>query len=55
MIHRIDHLIHRVYEEQQSKRDAELKSLQEQIKPHFLYNTLDTISWMARDYGAETS
>lgn len=53
MIHRIDHLIHRVYEEQQSKRDAELKSLQEQIKPHFLYNTLDTISWMARDYGAD--
>ncbi|WP_308754354.1 sensor histidine kinase [uncultured Anaerotruncus sp.] len=53
MIHRIDHLIHQVYEEQQSKRDAELKSLQEQIKPHFLYNTLDTISWMARDYGAD--
>ena len=30
-----------------------MKSLQEQIKPHFLYNTLDTISWMARDYDAE--
>ncbi len=52
MIDRIDHLIHRVYEEQRSKRDAELKSLQEQIKPHFLYNTLDTIGWMAREYNA---
>ena len=29
-----------------------MKSLQEQIKPHFLYNTLDTISWMARGYKA---
>lgn len=53
MIERIDGLMHRVYEEQQYKREAELKILQEQIKPHFLYNTLDTISWMARDYDAE--
>lgn len=53
MIDRIDELVHMVYLEQQSKRNAELKSLQEQIKPHFLYNTLDTISWMARDYDAE--
>lgn len=53
MIERIDGLMHRVYEEQQYKREAELKILQEQIKPHFLYNTLDTISWMARDYDAQ--
>ena len=53
MIDRIEELVHMVYLEQQSKRNAELKSLQEQIKPHFLYNTLDTISWMARDYDAE--
>ncbi len=52
MLSRIDDLIHQVYEEQQNKRDAEMKSLQEQIKPHFLYNTLDTISWMAREYEA---
>ena len=26
--------------------------LQEQIKPHFLYNTLDTIQWMAQEHGA---
>lgn len=52
MIDRIHHLINMVYVEQQNKRNAELKSLQEQIKPHFLYNTLDTISWMAREYNA---
>lgn len=52
MIKRIDQLMKQVYKEQKSKRDAEIKSLQEQIKPHFLYNTLDTISWMARDYDA---
>jgi two-component system sensor histidine kinase YesM len=49
MLDRISQLIQRVYEEQQSKREAQLKSLQEQIKPHFLYNTLDTIAWMARN------
>ncbi|MDR1156807.1 MAG: sensor histidine kinase [Oscillospiraceae bacterium] len=53
MLDRIRQLIQKVYEEQQSKREAELKSLQEQIKPHFLYNTLDTITWMARSYNAQ--
>ncbi len=53
MIARIDQLIQMVYVEQENQRTAEMKSLQEQIKPHFLYNTLDTISWMARDYDAE--
>ena len=53
MIEEIQKLIDMVYREQQSKREAELKTLQEQIKPHFLYNTLDTIHWMAQDHGAE--
>jgi two-component system sensor histidine kinase YesM len=52
MIGEIQKLIDMVYREQQSKREAELKSLQEQIKPHFLYNTLDTIHWMAQARGA---
>ncbi|WP_338595023.1 sensor histidine kinase [Paenibacillus sp. Y5S-9] len=38
---------------ERQKRDAEMRSLQEHIKPHFLYNTLDTIHWMARKEGAE--
>lgn len=33
--------------EQKQKRKSELKALQSQINPHFLYNTLDAIIWMA--------
>jgi len=53
MIEEVQKLIALVYREQQSKREAELRTLQEQIKPHFLYNTLDTIQWMAQERGAQ--
>ena len=33
---------------------AEMRALQAQINPHFLYNTLDLINWGALDYGAES-
>lgn len=46
-------LIERNKEENRLKRDAELKALQSQINPHFLYNTLDMINWMAAMKGAE--
>lgn len=36
---------------QKQKRKAELRALQAQINPHFLYNTLNTITWMASDQG----
>lgn len=49
MIQEVERLIELVYTEQKSKREAELKILQAQIKPHFLYNTLDTIQWMAKE------
>ena len=52
MIERMDTLVQELADEKQSKLMAELKSLQEQFKPHFLYNTLDTIGWMARSYNA---
>lgn len=53
MVEEIDNLIRLVYREQKEKREAELKTLQAQIKPHFLYNTLDTIQWMAQDRQAD--
>ena len=53
MIEEIRNLIAQVYLEQQHKREAELRVLQEQIKPHFLYNTLDTIQWMAQEHDAQ--
>ncbi|MEY8516625.1 sensor histidine kinase [Lachnospiraceae bacterium 29-84] len=52
MLERIQELLDRVYIEQENKRQAELKVVQEQFKPHFLYNTLDTIGWMAREHSA---
>lgn len=52
MLERIQTLMDEVYREQENKRKAQLKVVQEQFKPHFLYNTLDTISWMAREHSA---
>jgi two-component system, sensor histidine kinase YesM len=47
MISEIEKLINRVVEEQKIKRQVELNVLQAQIKPHFLYNTLDTMGYLA--------
>lgn len=47
MTHRIQELMEENIHEQEEKRKSELKALQSQINPHFLYNTLDSIIWMA--------
>ena len=44
MVEKINELLGVVYKEQKNKREAELKILHEQIKPHFLYNTLNSVS-----------
>lgn len=48
MAQRIQELIENVYEEKLRRRDANLKQLQSQINPHFLYNCLFYIKNMAR-------
>ena len=47
MTHRIHELMEQNVHEQEEKRKSELKALQSQINPQFLYNTLDSIIWMA--------
>ena len=47
MLDRIDQLMIAVKEEEQNVRRYELQALSSQINPHFLYNTLDPIVWMA--------
>lgn len=52
MVRRLQALLEQLEEEHRAKRDAELRMLQSQINPHFLYNTLDMINWMAAVKGA---
>ncbi len=47
MTKRIRYLIDEVHEKHQKMRLAEFSALQSQINPHFLYNTLNAINWMA--------
>lgn len=47
MLSQIEKLMQQVISDQEQKRKLELKTLQAQINPHFLYNTLDSIIWMA--------
>lgn len=47
MVNEIKHLMDETVQNSEQKRKAELLLLQAQINPHFLYNTLDSIIWMA--------
>lgn len=48
MVDKMDDLLQEQYELGQKKIEADLKALQSQINPHFLYNTLEMINWMAQ-------
>ena len=47
MVERINTLINEVYKGKLSQKEAEMKALQAQINPHFLYNSLSLINWKA--------
>ena len=51
MIDNTNELIQTIYQKELLKQQAELKYLQFQINPHFLYNTLETINWISRIQG----
>ncbi len=53
MVNELRRMVREHYRLGKEVRAAEMRALRAQINPHFLYNTLDLINWIAADYGAE--
>lgn len=47
LMYEIEQLISEIGKQEHKKKEAEIRVLQNQLSPHFLYNTLNTIRWMA--------
>ena len=54
MVKRIKYLIEEVYQSQLHQKEYEMRALQQQINPHFLYNTLSMINFKALEAGEDT-
>lgn len=53
MMKKMEDMFIKVREKEKEKRDMEILALQSQINPHFMYNTLNSIRWMAEIQGAD--
>lgn len=53
MVENTNHLIRMIYEKELVRSRTELKALQAQINPHFLYNTLEALYWALQEKGDE--
>lgn len=53
LIHKVNNLMEESYQAKMQEREAQLRTLQAQINPHFLYNALDMINWSAIAHNAE--
>lgn len=53
MAQKVDTLIKEIYVNELLKKEAQLKALESQMDPHFLYNTLDSINWRAKAIKAD--
>ncbi len=53
MIEQIDHMFNQNYRLRLLEKDLEVQLLQAQLDPHFLYNTLDIIYYLAKEHGVQ--
>lgn len=53
MVKQVNELIRSNYVNEILRKEAQLKALETQINPHFLYNTLESINWRAKALGAK--